>query len=160
MLTLIPDNIVHYIALSSDIVGNQISGASIVGAKIFLTDTGTWKIILPDLTLADYEWIQDVTSTFPNIPTTSAMSGQLTVTSAGTAVQGTSVSLLNGVYIKALSTNTGLIYVGYDGTASNVTSTTGFELAAGDIILLQVANLNNLWFNSSANNQKVCWIKG
>lgn len=43
-----------YLALSSDIADNKISGANIVGATVYLTDTGAWKIIKPDLTLAAY----------------------------------------------------------------------------------------------------------
>jgi hypothetical protein len=47
-------NVPNYTALSSDIIGNKISGASVVGDTIFLTDTASWKIILDDLTLGDY----------------------------------------------------------------------------------------------------------
>ncbi len=43
-----------YIALSSDIVTNQIAGASIIGGTVFLTDTGDWKVISDDLTLENY----------------------------------------------------------------------------------------------------------
>lgn len=43
-----------YIAVSGDIVDNKISGAAIIGATIYLTDTQAWKIVLPDLTLDDY----------------------------------------------------------------------------------------------------------
>lgn len=44
----------NYIALSSDISASKIAGASIVGATVYLTDSQEWKIILPDLTLADF----------------------------------------------------------------------------------------------------------
>lgn len=44
-----------YLALSSDIgLDDKIIGANVVGAKIFLTDTKLWKIILLDLTLQDF----------------------------------------------------------------------------------------------------------
>jgi hypothetical protein len=43
-----------YLAVSSDIVNGKLSGASVVGAKIYLTDTKTWKIINLDLTVSDY----------------------------------------------------------------------------------------------------------
>lgn len=49
-----PLNVPNYTALSTDIADNKISGASLSGATVFLTDTAVWKIILPDLTLADY----------------------------------------------------------------------------------------------------------
>jgi hypothetical protein len=44
----------NYIALSSDIVDNKITGANWAGRKIYLTDTHEWKIITPDKTLDDY----------------------------------------------------------------------------------------------------------
>jgi hypothetical protein len=39
----------------------------------------------------------------PTFGASSAMSGQITVTTAGTEVQGTDVKLPNGVFIKALA---------------------------------------------------------
>lgn len=55
-LTLIGiDKFPTYTALSTDIVTNKITGASIVGGTIYITDNATWKIILPDLTLAAYK---------------------------------------------------------------------------------------------------------
>lgn len=54
-------NIPTYTALSSDVVTNAITGASIVGGTVFLTDTAAWKIIKPDLTLADYVLPVDIT---------------------------------------------------------------------------------------------------
>ena len=43
-----------YLAVSSDIVDNKIAGATVIGQKVLLTDTGAWKIIIEDLTLIDY----------------------------------------------------------------------------------------------------------
>jgi hypothetical protein len=54
-------NIPTYTALSTDIATNAITGASIVGGTVFLTDTAAWKIIKPDLTLADYVLPVDIT---------------------------------------------------------------------------------------------------
>jgi len=48
------EGVPNYIALSTDIVDNKIEGASIVGAKIFLYDIGSWKIVKSDLTLETY----------------------------------------------------------------------------------------------------------
>lgn len=44
-----------YVALSSDIANNKIVGASKIGGIIYLSNTGAYKIILPDLTLADFK---------------------------------------------------------------------------------------------------------
>lgn len=44
-----------FIALSSDIdINGKIPGLSIIGAKVYLTDTKVWKVVLADLTLGDY----------------------------------------------------------------------------------------------------------
>lgn len=54
------------------------------------------------------------------------------------------------VYIKAKSTNTSLIYIGTKG----VTSTTGFQLAAGKTISFKVNNKDsNIYIDSNGNNQ-------
>jgi hypothetical protein len=59
-----------------------------------------------------------------------------------------------------LSTNTGIGYVGNDG-AGDVTSANGYELTAGQQAPpIQVANLNELWFDASVNTQKFSWLKG
>ena len=44
----------EYIALSSDIADNKITGASVVGARVYLVDTAAFKIVKSDLTLGDY----------------------------------------------------------------------------------------------------------
>jgi hypothetical protein len=94
----------------------------------------------------------------PDVSTDVAISGVITVTTAGTAVQGGNVALTNGVYIRALSTNTGLAYVGNDG-AGDVSSANGWSLLAGEMIVIQVANLSNLWFDTAVSGEKFCWLK-
>ena len=86
-----------------------------------------------------------------------ARSGQITVTTAGTAVQGTATAKKALILIKALSTNTGLVYVGNDG-AGDVTSSNGYELEAGDQIAVDVANLSDLWFDAATDGDKFAWI--
>lgn len=88
-------------------------------------------------------------------------SGSLTVTTAGVAVQGPAHPRAEGVkllsfYIKAATTNTGIVFVGNSG--GTVTSTTGFSLAAGDTILVEINGLDDLWFNASVNGQLVRWL--
>ena len=83
-------------------------------------------------------------------------SGQITVTTAGTEVQGSDIKA-QGFFIKALPTNTGLVYVGNDG-AGAVASTTGFSLAAGDTIYWEGGNLRSLWFDAAVNGEGFCWL--
>jgi hypothetical protein len=85
------------------------------------------------------------------------MAGQITITTAGTAVVGTDVPGY-GFFIRALEGNTGLVYVGNDG-AGDVTASNGFELGTGDSIYIEVPNLNYLYFDAATNGDKVCWVK-
>lgn len=88
-----------------------------------------------------------------------ALSGQITVTTAGTAVQGPDTGTKPGeqyVAVKALAGNAGLVYVGNDG-ADDVTSGNGFELSAGDGIIAY-KNLNEYWFDAAENGDKLCWL--
>src|SRR5690606_30293465 len=69
-------------------------------------------------------------------------SGQKTVTAAGTAeALAVSQALTSGVTVKALASNTGVVYVG----GSSVDSTNGFELAAGDQVFVEIANLATVY---------------
>jgi hypothetical protein len=88
---------------------------------------------------------------------TLAASGQITVTTAGTAVKGPNVVNASGFYIKALSGNTGKVYVG--NVNGDIDSGNSFELAAGDLIIGQVVNLNELWFDAATSADKFCWLK-
>lgn len=86
-----------------------------------------------------------------------AMSGQTTVTTAGTEVQLNANQACKSVIIKALSTNTGIMYVGNDGNNA-VSSSTGYPLSKDDYVVLEVLNLNNVYVDASVNGEKVAWI--
>ncbi len=58
------------------------------------------------------------------------------------------------VTIKALDSNTANIYVGKLG----VTTSTGFELGAGESISLSIDNTNRLYAIAADTNQKICVI--
>lgn len=79
--------------------------------------------------------------------------GKKTVTAAGTRVQLDNVTTLS-VTIKALSTNTGIIYVGNSG----VTSSNGFQLLANESVSLAVDNLNKIYLDSSVNGEGITYI--
>ena len=86
-----------------------------------------------------------------------AKSGVVTVTTAGTAVQGPDVEA--GEYlIKADPENTGFIYVGNDG-AGDVASANGFKLGAGEVCAVRTANLDEYWFDSSVSGEKATWLR-
>jgi hypothetical protein len=86
-----------------------------------------------------------------------AQSGKRTVTTAGTEVPLTASSQPANcaVSVKALSTNTGLIYLG----GPSVSSTDGYELSASEQVILDfVSDLINLWIDSSVNGEGVTWL--
>ena len=87
-----------------------------------------------------------------------ARSGQITVTTAGTAVQGTDqLGILFA--IKAHPDNTDTVWVGND-DAGDVASGNGFPLNPSDAaIIVEAANLNQFWLDADANGDKVCWLR-
>lgn len=86
-----------------------------------------------------------------------AISGQKVIAVAGTAeplaTGGCSVNLM----IKALVTNTGLVFVGNDG--ADVTSATGQELDAGEsLVLRNVARLEHIYLDAAVNGDGVSYL--
>jgi hypothetical protein len=82
-------------------------------------------------------------------------SGQVTVATAGTAVQGPDVP--GPVFaIKAHPSNTGQLWVGNSG--QDVSSTTGYPLAPGEQVLVRGVNLKNVWFDVDTSTEKATWI--
>ena len=61
---------------------------------------------------------------------------------------------IKAIVVKAMSTNTGIIYVGL----STVLTTTGFELEAGESIMFECDNLSQVYVIASIANQKVCYV--
>lgn len=80
---------------------------------------------------------------------------QKTVTTSGTRVQLTATpTTISSVVIKGLAANTGKIYVG-DVT---VTTSNGFELAAGATISIAVNDLSKVYIDASANSQSISFL--
>lgn len=94
-----------------------------------------------------------VSATTESAPTT-IYNGKKTVTTAGTRVVLAASQAVKSVTIKALSTNTGFIYVG----DTSVASTNGLQLEAGETISLDIANLNTVNLDSSVNGEGVTYI--
>ena len=79
--------------------------------------------------------------------------GQKVVATTATQISATSTIPTNGIVIQALSTNTASLFIG----GSTVTTTTGFELTAGQSMSF-TANLNTLYIISVASTtDKICW---
>ena len=88
---------------------------------------------------------------------TTAKSGIITVTTAGTAVVG-STEAGSLFCLKAHPDNTDTVWVGQDG-AGDVSSANGFPLDPGETIVLNMGNLNQVYFDADVSTEKVCWIK-
>jgi hypothetical protein len=84
---------------------------------------------------------------------TAVTSGKDTVASAGTHEQMANVPC-KGVSIKALSTNTGMIYLGPDGVAA----ATGYQLAAGESIDIVIDNLNRIYIDAAVTGEGVTYL--
>lgn len=85
---------------------------------------------------------------------TTIYNGQNTVAAAGTAEALASSQAVKSVTIKALSGNTGDIYVGN----SDVDNTNGFVLSPGDTISMDIANLATVYIDSATNGDGVSYI--
>ena len=84
---------------------------------------------------------------------TTVITGKTPVVTAGTRVNLPSNAIAS-VTIKALSTNTGMIYVGGSGVASS----NGFQIAAGDAVSFDMGNTNEIWIDAAVNGEGVTWL--
>jgi hypothetical protein len=87
-----------------------------------------------------------------------AISGQKTVTTAGTAAALGTVEIGGPLMVKALDTNTDVVAIGNDG-ANDVTVSNGLRLEASDTVVFDlVGNLSGLMLDSAVNGEGVSWI--
>ena len=89
------------------------------------------------------------------------ISGQVIVSTAGSAVHFTTTAgmIEPGLFlVKGLPANTGVCYVGNDG-ASDVTSSNGFPLSAGDVVPETVTDIYNLIVDSTVSGEGVGWLR-
>lgn len=85
-------------------------------------------------------------------------SGQITVTTAGTAVAGPSTPQARRFALKAHPDNTDTVWVGQDG-AGDVTSANGFPLDPGEGMVVEVVrSLAELYVDADVNGEKLCWM--
>jgi hypothetical protein len=146
--------------LLTTIEGNQLADShnvTIDNASIAVTGT-FWQATQPVslATVPSHEVTNAGTFAVQSAitPLTSCGSGVTTVTTAGTQVALGSSTAIDSVTIKALSTNTGLIYVG----TSTVSSADGFQLSAGDSVSLDVDNLTDVYVDSAVDTEGVSYL--
>lgn len=72
--------------------------------------------------------------------------------------RGPDVGSGTGFWLKARSGNTGNIHFSYVSASSDADST-GWELAAGESVPVQVFNLNELYFTADTVGNQIAWMK-
>jgi hypothetical protein len=78
--------------------------------------------------------------------------GQQTSNTSAVQLSSSSTVPTNGIIVEALAGNAAVVYIG----GSGVTTSTGFQLSAGQSISF-TCNLNTLYVIGSNNTDKVCW---
>jgi len=79
--------------------------------------------------------------------------GQTTSAVTATQLTASSIAMINGVVVQALSTNTASVFIG----GSSVTTANGFELTAGSSLTISPSNINLVYVIGSNATDKVCW---
>jgi len=80
--------------------------------------------------------------------------GAKTVGVAGTSEALSSDAVEHGIHIKAMSSNTGEIYVG----DVNVSSSNGYPLAAGEEVYLKLRDLSKVYLDTDTGGEGVKYI--
>lgn len=83
------------------------------------------------------------------------LSGLITVTTAGAAVQGTATPAVYAVAVKAHPSNSDTVWVGND--TGDVAATNGFPLNPGEGVVVQ-GDLSQYWFDADVSGEKICWL--
>ena len=96
-----------------------------------------------------------------SFPGAAAASAGFTIIAQGhtTGTHGTPTALsttlpVSSIVVRALPTNTGLVYLG----KSNVTTSTGYELSAGDALGMDVVDPAGVYFDVDTTSEGVSWL--
>lgn len=122
------------------------AGTNVIG-KVS-QDTSPW-IISGNVTNTGTFAVQNT----PVNPTT-IYNNKKTVTTAGSRVALATTTAIKSVTVKALASNTGLIYVG----DSTVSSTNGFQLSAGETVSMDIADLATVYIDSAVSLEGVSYL--
>lgn len=115
------------------------------GNTVYLESAGSGTVADPYTQIHSYKTVvADATIT-----------GIVTITTAGTPVQGGAVTNINGFYLKGNPANTGSVWVFFYGQ----TKASGFPLASGQAVPLAVTSLAVMGFDADVSGEKICWIK-
>lgn len=167
-VVLIPATYGQYQALSTDISGNKISGVSLVGADVWISDTNQWFRVLSDLTLAPIYASASIVSVDSSTPVNIASAnpvvdasynGQIIISGSNTPVSGSTLSATNrnGFLFKSHPNNTGIVWLWNNASGSQ---TSGFPLSNSESFMYTGSALSGLNYGvSGATSACLCWIK-
>lgn len=79
--------------------------------------------------------------------------GQTTSNTSAVQLSAVSTPSVNGILVQGLSGNALSVYIG----GSGVTTSTGYELQAGQAVPFSVANITSLYVIGGNNSDGVCW---
>lgn len=82
------------------------------------------------------------------------ITGRILASVTGTFYQGTNVQGTNGFFLKANPNNSGIIWIGVTGSLTNM-----FPLSAGDLIVLQIRNLNVIHIFGTVAGEDARWLR-
>jgi hypothetical protein len=82
--------------------------------------------------------------------------GRVSATTVVSQLDVSGFSASSGINLKALSTNTDLIFIG--NTGSFVGSSSGFAMDAGDSVFLDIANTNKLFVQANSGTQVITYM--
>lgn len=86
--------------------------------------------------------------------TATLATGQKVLGTTSTQLTSTSAAVTNSVHIRALSANTGVVYIGVSG----VTASTGYQLPAGQEVIVIPTNQNVIYGVSTNGTDGVSWV--
>ena len=153
-VTLISNSLGSYQAVSTDIVANKLPGASIIGASVYILDTGDWYRIQEDLTLAPLAFT--ALSKTPVVDV--SFNGQIYISGSNTPISGSTLNITNksGFVLKSHPNNTGVLWI----WNSSGSQTSGFPLSTNEAIVYSGSALSGLNYGvSGATRACLCWIK-
>lgn len=130
------------VSASNPLPAELTDGTNTVGVTV----AGALKVEVENTTLdVDASITLEASSSFSN-------NQQLVSTSA---VQLASHSSARGILVKASDNNTGVVYLG---SGAGVTTSSGYELSAGQAVSIPLTNSNLIWLIADTLNQRVSFI--
>lgn len=139
--------------LTGAVIVDAVFGGTVMTTPSFSLDP-TNASPTPAFALLDTNY-EIVLSPLSEVGTTPALIkvGQTISNTSAVQLTATSIISTNGILVQGLSANTANVYIGN----SSVTTSTGFQLQAGQAVPFTCSNINQLYVIGANNTDGVCW---